>query len=776
MKLMTTISASLGSPAFFTPSLFALQNANNQLATSAGRLASGNRILNASDDVASLSIATRLQSQLSGLKQASRNLAQGNSLLQVAQGGLSQISDLLDLMNSVAVQANSSSLTSTDRTYLQQQFQAYQEEIDRIASNTEFNNISLLDGMLSGANKALTQTTAATKASGSLTFTSNLSNTNTVVLNGVTFTAGTDFAVGGSIDATIDNLVTALSASTDVRISQAKYTRSSTGVLTITAKSGGTLGNQFIIDEAASTGAAAFTVSAGSTQVANVFTLTGGLDNGLAFRSVKGTGTIGDSLVTAQVQTSGSVTLTISGTVSDGETLRIDNGNGSYRDFTFRTSASSSTEIQIGSTTEETLQNIVAKLTQYSGTDNYGIRQLEYTVSGSTLIITNKNVGNPTDLSGNVLDIAETMTNGSLSAATITGGTTTGINTSGVNNGDFIGTIAGFSATYNSADNITLSLTVGEHTYTATVSDTTPVAATTVRFSSTSGGFFDVQIAASGAAVTNQTTADTFASRLNSAFAGITFYQDRPVSNFTATGSFIGASSKLQLGDFTDVRFDSITVTAPNSTDATIDITINGEVFRASAGIGGKLGAYETIKFTNVNNSNEFLTLTNGSTAQDFSTSTAAATFQTALRTAYGLGEEGEGVDFQVGVNSDDVVNVVVDDVRFDTLFNGSSPSVATQAGAAAAQTLIDTAKVAVQTAIAAVGAIQTRFDYASRNIDTTIEGITAARSNLTDTDIPSEATEFAQATLRINAGVAVIAQARNLQSSLLGVLQFGGK
>jgi len=773
MKLMTSISSSLGTPAFFIPSLFALGKANAELATSTGRLSSGNRIQSVSDDVASFSIATRLQSQLVGLKQASRNLAQGNSLLQVAQGGLGQIGDLLDLLKATAVQANSSSLSTTDRTYLQQQFTSYMEEIDRIAGSTAFNSINLLDGTLSGAAKALTQATAATKASGTVIFGSNVSAGQTIVFNGVTLTEGVDFAAGGSIDTTIDHIVTAATNSTDTRLSQAKFERTSTGVLTITAKSGGALGNQFIIDKANSTASAAFTVSAASTSVANVYTLTGGLDNGLAINGVKASGSIGDTLVTAQAQSSASVTLTISGTVSDGETLRIDNGNGSYRDFTFRNSASSSTEIQIGSTTEETLQNIISKLTQYSGTDNYGIRQLDYAINGNSLIISNKNIGNPTDLVGANLDIAETMTNGSLSASSFSTGTNTGVNTSGINNGDFIGTIAGFSATYNSADNITLSLTVGDSTYTASISDTTPVSATTVRFSSTSGGYFDVKIAAGGQAVTNQTTADTFASHLNSAFATLTFYQERPVSNFTATGSFIGASSKLQLGSFTDVRLDSIKVTAPSSTDATIDLTINGKVFRASSGIGGKLGAYETLTFTNIENSNEYLKLVNGGTEQNFSDATYAATFQTSLRTAFGLGTAGSGVDFQVGSASDDVVNVVVDDVRSDTLFNGVSPSVSTQAGAAAAQTLIDTAKSAVLSAISTVGSLQTRFDYASRNVDSIIEGVAAARSNLIDTDIPAEATNFAQSMLKINAGVAVIAQARNLQSSLLGILQF---
>ena len=774
MMSMTTITASLSSSAFFVPSLFAIQNSTNELATATARLASGSRITRASDDVASFSIATRLQSQLSGLKQASSNLTQGTSLLQVAEGGLTQIGEILDLMKSLAVQSNSSSITSTDRTYLQQQFAAYLEEIDRIAENTSFNSINLLDGTLSGESKAETTTTAATRASGSLTFSANPTAGQTIVLNGVTLTANTDFTVGGSTQATIDNIVTALNSSTNAALSNMTYARSGSSVLTITAKSGGTIGNQFIINKASST--TSFTVSGASTQVANVYTLSGGLNDGLNTNSVKATGDIGDSLVTAQSQIAASVTLAITGSVSDGEFLRMDDGNGGYINFTFRNSASTSTEIQIGATTEETLQNIIDTLSQYSGSDNYGVRQLDYQIDGNSLIISNRTVGNPTDLSGSVLDIAETMTNGALSASTFSSGATTGINVGGVNNGDFIGDITGFSATYNSADNISLSLTVGSHTYTATISDTTPVAATTVRFKSTSGGYFDVKIAAGGATVSNQSTADSFAERLNSAFSGLTFYQERLMSNFSATGDFVGATSKFQLGSFTDVRIDSIAVSAPNSTDATIDITVNGEIFRASSGIGGTFGAYETLKFVNVNNANEYISLTNGDTVHDFSTDDDAADFQTALRTAFGLSTAGSGVDFQVGVDAADTVNVVVNDARTDKLFSGNTPSIATQTNAASAQTAIDTAKTAVLTTLSKVGAYQQRFEFAARTIDAIAEGVTSAKSNLIDTDIPSESTIFAQATLKLNAGIAVIAQTRNLQSSLVGLLQLAGK
>ncbi len=769
---MSISSAPLSSGAFFTPSLFAFNNASRSLSDSTLKLSSGNRLINAGEDVAAFSIAARMQSQLLTLKQANNNAVQGNSMLQVAQGGLEQILDILDTMDALATQSNSSSLTSAERTYLQAEFAAYIEEIDRIADNTTFNDIALLNGGLSGAAEPTYTTSASTKASATLAFTANPTAGQTVVLNGVTFTEGTDFAAGGSTALTVEALKNALNSSTNVAISKNTYTRSGDSLI-ITADSGGNLGELFIINKASST--TSFTVTGVATQTANIYTLDNGEDNGLGVGSTIVTGTIGDALVNTQSQTKGSVTLNLSGLPLATETLNIDDGNGSLLTFTFVASASTSTEITIGATIEETLQNAVNKISQYSGTSNYVTRQLDFTISGSSLTISNKVAGNVADFAGSVPDITETITNGTLSAATITGGTNTGINTNGVNNSSFVGSISGFTATYVGADSITASLVVGSSTYSAAITDTTPSSNSTIRFTSTSGGYFDVQLAASqGLTVSNQTTADTYATRLNAAFETLTFYQNRPVSNFEATGSFVGASASLQLADFSEVNIDSIEVTAPVATDATIDITVNGVIFRASNGLGGKIGAYEKVKFVSLEDSNDVLTLSNGATAHDFSTTSLAATFEGNLRAAFNLDEDGSGVDFQVGTSSDDLVNVVVNTASSDALFNGDTPNISTQDNAEDAQDIIETARESVLTSLAEVGALQARFESVQNVNSEIIEGVTAARSILADTDIAEESTTYATQALLVNSGISIIAQTRQLQSGLLQILQAG--
>lgn len=770
---MSIGTAQLSGASIFTQPLYALEHSTQQIQTSALKLSTGSRITRAGDDVASFSIATRLQSQLSGLKQASSNAAQGDSMLQVASSALQQIMDLLDRNAAIATQANSSSLTTADRSYLQVEFAGNLSEIDRIAGTTSFNGVNLLDGTLSGEGQALTTDTNATKGQATLAFSANPALLSTVVLNGVTFTEGTSFTRGGSTSATIDSLITALNASTNSNITKATYTRNNDS-LVITAKAGGKLGNAYTVNQASST--ATFVTTGTATQTANIYTLSNGANDGITSGSVVAGGSVGDAIVNTQSQTKGSVTLTMSGNAVATETLNIDDGNGSLLAFSFVASSASSTQITIGSTVEETLQNAVKMFTQYSGTSGYVLNQLDFKIDGNSLVISNKTAGNAFDFTGAVPDITETLTNGTLSASTITGATNTGVDTTGVTNKDFVGEVSGFSATYVGADSVTASITVGDHTYTGAITDTTPSSNTTVRFSSTSGGYFDVQLAASqGQAVVNtETSLDSYASRLDSAFGGLTFYQNRPVSNFAASGAFALGSAELQTDDFTNVRIDNIEVTAPVSSgqDATIDITINGETFRSSSGIRGSMGAYETIKFTSLEDSNKVLTLHNGMTAHDFSSSTLAQTFEDDLRTAFAMNDAAGGLTFQVGTVPANEVRVTVNKATTSTLFNGVTPSVTTQDNAEDAQDLLDTARDTVLEAIANVGALQSRFQSAQNVNAKMIEGLTVARADLADTDIAEESTTYALAALKLNAGISVMAQTHNLQASLLGILQ----
>lgn len=112
------------------------------------RLASGLRINSAADDAAGLAISEKLKSQIRGFGQAKRNAADGVSLIQTADGALSELSGILIRMRELSVQAANGVLTAGDRQNVHAEFDALRQEIDRIANVIEFNGTKLLDGSI----------------------------------------------------------------------------------------------------------------------------------------------------------------------------------------------------------------------------------------------------------------------------------------------------------------------------------------------------------------------------------------------------------------------------------------------------------------------------------------------------------------------------------------------------------------------------------------------------------------------------------------------------
>lgn len=110
------------------------------------RLSSGFRINRAGDDAAGLAISENLRAQIRGLQQAERNALDGVSLVQVAEGGLQEISNILIRLRELGVQAASDTVGTTERRFLSVEFDALLEEIDRIANATEYNRVPLLNG------------------------------------------------------------------------------------------------------------------------------------------------------------------------------------------------------------------------------------------------------------------------------------------------------------------------------------------------------------------------------------------------------------------------------------------------------------------------------------------------------------------------------------------------------------------------------------------------------------------------------------------------------
>ncbi|MCH2532804.1 MAG: flagellin FliC [Bdellovibrionales bacterium] len=110
------------------------------------RLSSGFRINRAGDDAAGLAISENLKAQIRGLKQASRNASDGVSLVQVAEGGLNEISSILIRLRELSVQAASDTIGPVERQFLNVEYDQLVSEIDRIADSAEFNGTQLLSG------------------------------------------------------------------------------------------------------------------------------------------------------------------------------------------------------------------------------------------------------------------------------------------------------------------------------------------------------------------------------------------------------------------------------------------------------------------------------------------------------------------------------------------------------------------------------------------------------------------------------------------------------
>jgi len=113
------------------------------------QLSTGKRINGAADDAAGLSIASKMTAQIRGLNQAVRNANDAISLLQTAEGAAVEITNMLQRMRELAVQSANDTNDSDDRTALQAEVTALIDEIDRVASNTTFNEIELLDNSTS---------------------------------------------------------------------------------------------------------------------------------------------------------------------------------------------------------------------------------------------------------------------------------------------------------------------------------------------------------------------------------------------------------------------------------------------------------------------------------------------------------------------------------------------------------------------------------------------------------------------------------------------------
>jgi flagellin len=206
-------------------------NINSSQETSAlSKLSSGSRITSASDDAAGLAISTRISSDVTTLQQAATNASQATSILQTADGGASNISDILARMKSLASESASGTTTDSSRTYINSEFSQLSSEIDSIATGTRYSSQSLLDGSSSFASGV----SVLVGSSGSDTITITLSSLTASTLGVSSLNVSTQSGATSALTALDTAINTVSAARASIGAQESRFNFSSDSISTQT--------------------------------------------------------------------------------------------------------------------------------------------------------------------------------------------------------------------------------------------------------------------------------------------------------------------------------------------------------------------------------------------------------------------------------------------------------------------------------------------------------------------------------------------------------------
>jgi flagellin len=204
-----------------------LQQSDMEMTDSLTKLSSGTRVVSAKDDAASMAIGSRLRGEVNALTQAAVNSGQAVSMLQVADGAMARIQDILVRMKTLGVQAGSGQLSSVERGMLNTEYQQLVSEVDRIALDTEFNGNQLVNGALvvditgavdfepaDGVQSITFKGTYDTASSATLDF-DTTAQTFTLLHNGSTYSGAMASGTNDGTNMTTGTVVTLVTGATD---------------------------------------------------------------------------------------------------------------------------------------------------------------------------------------------------------------------------------------------------------------------------------------------------------------------------------------------------------------------------------------------------------------------------------------------------------------------------------------------------------------------------------------------------------------------------------
>lgn len=373
---------------------------------------------------------------------------------------------------------------------------------------------------------------------------------------------------------------------------------------------------------------------------------------------------------------------------------------------------------------------------------------------------------------------------------------------------DLIGGFGDFSAVFDfdGMSNTVFQVTIGGDTYVSSaVASTTALAAgTTLTFINATGGSFSFKTGTSPLSLTTQGQASAIADAFDEAFADVEIYQARQITNFAAPpagdvlNALVSANVLVRSNDTdsnqanTAATFGTLgniseftvrSVTGDGQNDATISVVVNGSTYvldnttvtyTASNQIDVSMSA--AARLVSVDDANDYIELNLTTVAADIDILTAddATTLKDSLDLAFGVvtnNPANGGLNFQVGTDTSDTISISLSDASTSILYGGVSLNVLTTAGAIIASDQLDQALATLTSQRADVGALQSRFDFAGSTLEVAIQNQDAARGTLLDTDIASEATDFATSQVILQAGISVLAQANLLPQNLLKLL-----
>jgi len=765
----------------------------------ASRLSTGLRINQAADDTAGMAVSEKLKNQVRGLNQAQRNAQDSVSMLQTAEGALTETHGILARIRELAVQSANDTLTASDRANLQAEADQLVAEVDRIASSTQFNGITLLNKNSSvslhnsglgltfqiGANSGNTLgVTLSAVRSQDLGDVQTLNAAHAVTGGAKTIDVGSATAVNynATVDTAFDvrDAINAANGNITASVKGGKLRlESSAAVGTVFASDGGNLqstlfGSNATVNTVASStsledlgvsASGTMTITATSGTITGATTLTNlGINSGdtlvLGLSKAAGTGGAAGTMTLADLGVTAGGTLTLAfadAGVSPTETRSVA--------VTYQTSDTLSA-------LASRIDTAVTEAAALTASGNTGTDTLAVTVGGSAGSGAITLTGNTTAYSGGTLtinagtiltDLADSNSgSGSLisklNLTTITGATT--------------GTTSASSASVNTAAfTESVTYTVGSET------DLTAFAAglqTAIQGAGAIGTStaFDVTSATAVINGSNQLAIDVSPSSNGVTIATITGSGTNALRTLFGLGA---APASATATSAMNVAAQTETATVSYTTSDTLS-TIATKIATAVTGIG-RVGT--SLIAGNAGTAASFNAGTSMIDITGVDTDTTLTFSSGALRTALNLAAPDTVTASGTTSSSAAIVqnayrlssNALTGVTSISSSSSGSI-DISTQTAASAAISTLDSAINQVSTARANIGAIENRLDSTSRSLAVASENTAAANSRIADADIAQSMSEMVRAQILQQAGISVLAQANQAPSLVLQLLR----